>query len=98
MALRDEKGRFVKGGVGNPKGRLPKEREVKYYELLMTAVSEDDWVDIVVNAAKQAKRGDGTARKWLTDYLVGVPAQKLELSGRDGKKLNINLSWEEADD
>ena len=79
MAERDENGRFVKGTTGNPRGRLPKEREDKYYNILMTSVTFDDWKVIVRKAAEQARRGDAQARKWLADYLVGSPEQNVNL-------------------
>jgi hypothetical protein len=78
---RDDKGRFVKGVSGNPKGRSPKDREERYYEILLTAVTFEDWQAIVKKAAEQARKGDAVARKWLSDYLVGTAQQKLEVSG-----------------
>jgi hypothetical protein len=96
--LRDEHGKFIKGAPGISTGRPPKEREVKFYDLTVSAISDADWVAIVNKAKAQAKSGDSVARKWLADYLMGVPSQKMELTGKDGSKLNINLSWEEADD
>lgn len=77
---RDEKGRFVKGVSGNPNGRSPKDREERYYEILLTAVTYEDWQAIVKKAAEQAKRGDAMARKWLADYLVGTAQQKLDVT------------------
>lgn len=85
--LRDDKGRFIKGSVGNPKGRPQKEREVKYYQLTVSAVSDSDWIEIVDYAVKQAKRGDGPARKWLSDYLIGLPQQKVDLT-TNGENIN----------
>ena len=79
MAIRNEKGQFVKGTVPNPKGRPPKEREHRYYEILMTSVTFEDWKDIVLKARDQARRGDQAARKWLADYLVGSPEQNVNL-------------------
>lgn len=78
---RDENGRFIKGHTGNPNGRMPKTREIKFYDLTVSAVSEANWIDIVKSAVKLAVRGDAQARKWLADYLVGIPAQKMELTG-----------------
>jgi len=78
MAQRDEKGRFIKGGVGNPRGRLPKAREIKFFDLTVSAVSEDDWNSIVDKAKEQAKRGDAVARKWLADYLVGQAVSRMD--------------------
>lgn len=78
MAERDEKGRFVKGSTGNPKGRMPKTREIKFFDLTVSAVSEQDWVDIVDKAKKQAKYGDAVARKWIADYLVGQAVSRMD--------------------
>lgn len=78
MAERDKKGRFIKGGVGNPKGRMPKTREIKFFDLTVSAVSEDDWNSIVDKAKEQAKRGDAVARKWLADYLVGQAVSRMD--------------------
>ncbi len=90
MSDRDGNGRFVKGVSGNPKGRSPKEREDRYYEIALTAVSYEKWEKIIKKAADQAERGDGVARKFLADYLIGPPVQRSETS-LDG---SINLVWQ----
>jgi hypothetical protein len=82
MTDRDANGRFVKGSTGNPTGRAPKAREERYYEITMSTVSFDDWKVIVEKARDQAKKGDPVARKWLADYLVGVPDQNLNINGQ----------------
>lgn len=74
---RDEKGRFVKGNTGSP-GRMPKTREIKFYDLTVSAISEQDWLDIVDKAKRQAKTGDAVARKWLADYLVGQAVSRMD--------------------
>jgi len=84
MTDRDANGKFVKGNSGNPTGRAPKERELRYYEILKTRVSFDDWSEIIDKTVQQAKRGDAVARKWLSDYLVGAPVQRSEISGPNG--------------
>jgi hypothetical protein len=89
MAERDESGRFRKGISGNPKGRPPKERELRFYEITLQAVTFDDWKEIVKKAVQQAKRGDAQARKWLADYLMGPPVQRNELAGPNGGSINI---------
>lgn len=90
---RDDKGRFVKGHTGNPNGRMPKEREIKFYDLTLSAVSENDWTDIVLAAVKLAKRGDAQARKWLSDYLLGLPSQSLELSGKNSGPIELVVRY-----
>lgn len=84
---RDEKGRFIKGHSGNPTGRMSKEREVKFYDLTVSAVSEEDWIGIVKTAVRLATKGDAQARKWLSDYLIGLPQQKLDLT-TNGENIN----------
>ena len=83
MPERDETGKFKKGNVGGP-GRPKKEREERFYEILVTTVTFERWKKIVSKAAEQAERGDQAARKWLADYLIGAPVQRTELTGKDG--------------
>jgi len=82
---RDVNGRFLKGTVPNPKGRPPKEREEKYREVLITSISFADWQRIVIKARDQALKGDAVARKWLSEYLVGLPPQRIEGAGDNGE-------------
>lgn len=86
---RDNHGRFVKGNGGGP-GRPKRVREERYYEITTNTCTFKDWEDIVKKAVSQAKRGDAVARKWLSDFLVGVPEQPI--SGA----LRIIVDWEEA--
>jgi hypothetical protein len=82
--VRDTKGRFVKGVSGNPKGRAPKQQELRYYDILVSAVTPERWRNIVNKAVLQAEHGDQAARKWLADYLIGPPVERKELTGADG--------------
>lgn len=91
MQERDENGRFVKGASGNPRGRLPKDREEKYFEIMQTAVTFQDWKDITKKAVEQAKRGDAQARKWLSDYMLGAPVQRQEITGADGNPITVQV-------
>lgn len=92
---RDDKGRFLKGHTGNPNGRMPKEREIKFYDLTLSAVSDEDWTAIVLTAVKLAKRGDAQARKWLSDYLMGVPSQPINLDNSGPIQLVIKYAKKE---
>lgn len=89
---RDQRGRFVKGSVGNPSGRAPKEREERYYEITMSSVTYEDWRAIVIKAKDQAKKGDASARKWLADYLIGPPVQKNENDNKNSGSLTITVN------
>jgi len=93
MAERDNNGKFIKGVSGNPNGRPKKEREERCYEITLSAVTFDDWKAIVTKAKEQAKRGDAVARKWLADYLIGPPAQKTEITGKDGEPQKLIVEY-----
>lgn len=83
-------GKFSDGhkGIG---GRPRKEREDRFYEVAVSAVSFKDWREIIDAAVKQAKRGDTAARKFLADYLMGTPVQRTELSGKDGGVIEFGV-------
>lgn len=91
MTDREAGGRFPKGQSGNPAGRPPKVREERYREILLSTVTFEAWEDIVRKAADQAKKGDAVARKWLADYLVGVPVQRNEITGKDGDVIRVTM-------
>lgn len=99
MTERDANGRFAKGESGNPKGRPPKAREERYLEIARSTVTFKQWKAIVQKAADQAERGNPTARKWLSDYLIGPPVQRTELTGADGGTLKLEYvnDWRTPD-
>ena len=90
-AARKKNGQFQKGVSGNPAGRPKKEREVRYMEITMSTCTYGEWQAIVQKAVDQAKRGDATARKWLSDYLIGEPPKKHELMGKDGDAIRVTI-------
>lgn len=60
-------------------------------------VKKADWDMITDTAISRAKAGDNQARQWLSDYLMGKPAQQLTVDVVSD--LNIVLKWpEDADD
>ena len=95
MAQRDENGKFIKGGKGGP-GRPPKQREERFYEITLSTVTYAKWEKVVSKALDQAIHGDTSARKWLSDYLIGPPTQKTEITGKDGEKLIPNERYDRA--
>jgi hypothetical protein len=98
MPKRDEHGRFVKGNGGGP-GRPSKKKEERFYEVTISSISLKDWREIIKKAKEQAKRGDSTARKFLADYLIGPPQQRLDVtSGGEVLKGYIGISPDDWDD
>lgn len=80
---------YKKGESGNLKGRPKKATETEYLAAITSVVKRDDWRDIVERAMKDAKRGDTAARKWLSDYIIGVPVQRQEISGPEGGPIPV---------
>jgi len=94
MPERDNNGRWIKGSTGNPTGRSPRQREERYYQIMMTVVTFADWERIIAKAVEQAKHGDAQARKWLSDYIVGTPDQKLDVTS-GGKEITLKVVYME---
>jgi hypothetical protein len=89
MDTRNKKGQFVRGNKEG--GRKPRELERRYLDAVKKAVSVKDLVEIFQRAVTDAKRGDSQARKFVADYTLGLPAQKLEHSGLDSMMFQIVL-------
>ena len=92
---RDEKGRFASGNGGGP-GRPKRVTETEYLDATIETVSLADWKKIARKAKDDAVNGDATARKWLSDYLLGKPVDKVQLTGADNEPLKIVFTWEDA--
>ncbi len=77
VIARDAQGRFLKGKIPGP-GRKPVKKEERYYRITCDSVSEEDWIDIVTKAVRQAKNGQWRAREWLANYIIGRPVQLVD--------------------
>ncbi len=88
---RDAKGHWLKGSSGNPAGRSTRIREYRFYDILLSTITDQDWRDIVTKAVDQAKKGDQAARKWLADYAIGTPPQQHILTGADNEPIEIEV-------
>ena len=100
---RDENGRIMKGsGALNPGGRPKRERADAYYNILISILTDETWTAIVLKACEQARDGDRYARKWLSDYGIGTPEQRMLLAGAAGGELTVTYvnDWrkQEADE
>ena len=70
-------GTFAPGNPGGP-GRPKRQTEATYLVALSEAVTIEDWQEIARAAVAAAKAGDAAARKWLSDYLLGVTPPQAE--------------------
>jgi len=84
--MRDDKGRFLPGNPGSP-GRLPRQTEREYLDIMLSACSPSKWRAICRQAVADAIAGDGVARRWLAEYIVGKPPTTIELNAADSALL-----------
>lgn len=79
------KGRpFQKGNKASP-GRKPRKVEESYMDVMIGAVSLQDWREIVTSALSDAKAGinKNVARAWLSQYLLSDKAFAAKLYGEN---------------
>jgi len=84
-------GKFVKGNKAG--GRKTRPVEQRYLERFKKCVSVDDIDEIIKVAVKGAKRGDPQDRKFIFDYLVGQPIQRVENTGENGGPLELIVKY-----
>ena len=70
--------KFRKGNPGGP-GRRRVADEERYLSVLRRSVTLADWQAIINKATEQAKRGDKSAREWLSNYLIGKPTEYINI-------------------
>lgn len=91
---RDEKGRFIKGQSGNPKGRSTFSDEEKYADVYKSKVTPNKFAEVVDQLLFLAiQRRDMNAIKLLMAYAMGQPVQKSEVSGTEGGPLEIIVRY-----
>jgi hypothetical protein len=95
MVGRDEKGKFKKGEYRGGPGRPKKNREDRFYEILVTTVTNEDWIEIIKRAMFDAKRGDTSARTWLSNYYAGPPVERKEISGIDAGPIVLKVIYDD---
>lgn len=64
---------------GNPGGGRHRETEVALLALFSEVVPPKRWRAIIEKAAQQAERGDDKARRWLSEYHIGKPPERVEV-------------------
>lgn len=86
----------------NKAGRPKRRTEDEYLDAMISRVTLKDWREVVDKALSQAKRGDSLARQWLTNYIVGPPMQRLDVTSK-GERITgyVNVSpddWDKSED
>ena len=90
-----ENGQFAKGNKGGP-GRQSRKTEEKYLCALRECTKTKDWKAICNRAIIDAKKGDRSARQWLSDYLLGKPQQFVDVTS-GGEQLGAIIYLPEVD-
>ena len=72
---------------------MPRPKEEQYLDIMLRTCTPDDWEKIVLSAVTRAKAGDSKAREWLSNYILGKPIERTEISGPNGSKLELSLTW-----
>ena len=74
-AIRDEKGRFVKGSVGNPRGKAKIPADAK-------AMLRDALPDAISCIIQHARDGDEKCAMYICDRVMGKPTQPMDIDAR----------------
>jgi len=73
---RDSRGRFTKGSRGNPGGRPKSHKNIQ--ALLLQRCTPAKQRKIIDRAIEDAIAGDSTARRWVYNYLLGKPVERVK--------------------
>ena len=71
-AIRDERGRFVKGSVGNPRGKAKIPADAK-------AMLKDALPDAIACIIQHAQEGDEKCAMYICDRVLGKPTQPMDV-------------------
>jgi len=85
---RNSKGQFVKGNCGGPGGNPYAGYIQKLRDALYSAVTEEDIREIAIAQIRRAKNNTEAA-KFVFDYVLGKPAQQINLGGEGGGPIEI---------
>jgi hypothetical protein len=85
----DALGRFTAGNKAGQHYMVRRFAQVR--TLIHKSVTDEDVVEIVKTAVEQAKQGDGEARKWIFERLIGKPKDEAE-AGETSQGWNIIIN------
>ena len=104
IRTRNAFGQFLPGVSGNEKGRLPRQTETKYLEIIMEECSGEKWAEVIRLALQDAMDMENSAhiraraREWLAKYLIGEPSQLHQLLYKEERKFEIVVTFGDNDD
>jgi len=99
--VRDDHGRFLRGGGGGP-GRPKKSIEEQYAECIKRALSAKDVIDVFHRMLAAAKKGDVSAGKLVLSYTLGLPADSVVearlamLERGEPQRMQIDVVYEDG--
>jgi len=76
----------------NPNGRPKRKVEQEYHDATVGRVTLDAWQKVVDTALRQAQEGDPSARKWLSEYLIGKPTEQINITTEP--QAEILVQWD----
>ena len=92
--VRDSSGRWLQGQSGNPRGRLPREKEHEYLDVTMNRVTPEEWGEIIDVVKKLAReKEDMRAIEWMGRYLLGDPTQVHEYLLSEQRDVTIRVTY-----
>lgn len=95
--MRDEKGRFVPGTTGNPKGRARKAQEVDYLAAFRKVITRQAMEELLAVILSEALQGSKSAQRVILEYALPKPSQQVEISGADGAPVQTEIIVRYAD-
>ena len=72
-------------GAGRPKGSTNRPQIRDYF-------TQQEIKELVDSAKKKAREGNDATLRTLIEQIFGKPAQALELQGKDGESIKIEIS------
>lgn len=93
--VRDNRGRFVKGQSGNPKGRLPRATEDQYRGVVNDTITLERFAAMLEKQVQRAERGDLAAFNTIAK-LLGLDIQKVQ-NQHDGE-ITVKIIYERIRD
>ena len=86
-----------------PAGRLPRQEETAYLQVMMKEVTPEDWGKITRRALEDALTHENPHVRlriiqWLAKYLIGEPSQLIDILYQEETKFEIHVTFGEKEE